>query len=230
MTTDFEKGIKSKERVKNNGEVFTPKRIVVDMCDLPKLKDETYKIESKILEPSCGTGNFLVELLDRKMQTVSSISETEADFKLNMVRALTTLYGVDIACDNIEESRQRMKDIVLDHYKAKFSKDISDKKLLSTIDFVLRTNIILGDTLAHKMHRDYAGGHYELEKDGENELVFTEYVFDGDMVTMNECPITDLSLVTTKYKPINYLDMQSRREEASTDGLLELNEDGTFDL
>lgn len=227
MSTDFEASIKSKSRVKNNGEVFTPKKTVIDMCNMDGIKECTYNIESTILEPSCGTGNFLVELIDRKMHTVDEVSTDKDTYVLNLVKSLTTLYGVDIAYDNILESRDRMKDIVLSHYKVKFNEDLTDEKVLNTIDFVLTTNIILGDMLKSIMLPGFSKKHgaYEL-KGNETPLVFTEFVFDGENVTMNECQATNIDTVSVSYKPIHFLDMQNRKQVIATGGVLEIDEDG----
>lgn len=97
--------IKSKERVSKHGEVFTPERLVKDMCDmLPP--DAWDNISKKFLEPSCGNGNFLVEILRRKLDICM---DTNDCFK-----ALESIYGVDLMPDNIQESKERMLEIFVD--------------------------------------------------------------------------------------------------------------------
>lgn len=66
----MEKQVKSKERVADRGEVFTAEREVKAMCDL--VKDETERIDSRFLEPACGDGNFLAEILRRKLEVVKN--------------------------------------------------------------------------------------------------------------------------------------------------------------
>lgn len=229
MATDFEASIKSKDRVKNNGEVFTPKKTVIEMCDMEKIKEETYRIESMILEPSCGTGNFLVELIDRKMKTVDSVSDDLDSYMLNTIKSLTTLYGVDIAYDNILESRDRMKEIVFKHYNDKFGEEPTDRKFINAIDFVLTTNIILGDMLKHIMKLRYTKKDKAYELTGnETPLVFTEFVFDGDKVTMNECQASDIDTVSLSYEPIHFLNMQKRKMVVADGGAFEVDENGEF--
>ena len=59
------KQIKSKQRVADHGEVFTDEKEVGAMCDL--VIEETQRIDSRFLEPACGDGNFLIEILKRKL-------------------------------------------------------------------------------------------------------------------------------------------------------------------
>ena len=101
------KSIKSRQRVSDFGEVFTSEREVKAMCDLAK--DETYRIDSKVLEPACGDGNFLAEILNRKLSTVESrYSKNKQDAEMYSVIAVTSLYGIDIQEDNAEECRERL--------------------------------------------------------------------------------------------------------------------------
>lgn len=99
--------IKSKERVAEHGEVFTNEREVKAMCDL--VKDETERIDSRVLEPACGDGNFLAEILNRKLGTVSKCySKSPNDWEKFSIVALSSLYGVDIMPDNAQECRDRL--------------------------------------------------------------------------------------------------------------------------
>lgn len=101
------KQIKSKERVAEHGEVFTNEREVKAMCDL--VKDETERIDSRVLEPACGDGNFLAEILNRKLDTVSKCySKSPDDWEKFSIVALSSLYGVDIMPDNAQECRDRL--------------------------------------------------------------------------------------------------------------------------
>ena len=98
--------IKSKKRVNDFGEVFTAEREVRAMCDL--VKQETERIESRFLEPACGNGNFLVEILRRKLNKCSN--EEEA------ITACSSIYGIDILEDNVKECRQRLQNLVFQYY------------------------------------------------------------------------------------------------------------------
>lgn len=114
--------VKSKQRVKDHGEVFTPEHIVKDMCDL--VKDDILDFKTNIFEPTCGNGNFLVEIFDRRMKQCYSLKDK--------IQATISVYGVDIQQDNVEESIMRCKDI------------IGEEPILL---YVLENNIILGNIL-----------------------------------------------------------------------------------
>ena len=102
--------VKSKKRVADHGEVFTNKREVNAMLDL--VKHETERIESRFLEPACGTGNFLVEILRRKLDVVDSrYSKSQIEWERYAVIAISSIYGVDILEDNLQECRNRLYDI-----------------------------------------------------------------------------------------------------------------------
>jgi len=96
------KQVKCKTRVADHGEVFTHEREVNAMLDLAK--QETERIESRFLEPACGSGNFLVEVLRRKLEVVKTrYKKNQLDYERNAVIAISSIYGVDLLEDNIEE-------------------------------------------------------------------------------------------------------------------------------
>jgi len=127
-----EKIIKSKKRVKDFAEVYTPSFIVKDMCDLIP-KEIWEDIESTFLEPACGNGNFIVEILVRKY----SRCKDEKDG----LKALASVVGVDIQQDNVEECRTRL----LRQYIEFFPKASEFAILMAS--GILQNNIICGDTL-----------------------------------------------------------------------------------
>ena len=90
--------IKNKERVQEFAEVYTPAWLVKDMCAL--VPDEMYDLTHTFLEPSCGSGNFLAHILERKLLCANNPKEA--------IQALSTLYGVDIQKDNVQECRDRL--------------------------------------------------------------------------------------------------------------------------
>ena len=134
------KQIKSKERVKEFAEVFTNDREIYAMLDL--VKDESYRIESKFLEPACGNGNFLVRILERKLETVKSISKNKEELLLNTLKSLSNIYAIDIQADNVEESKQRMRKIVDDFVGIQESLSFN-----VCVDYILKKNVIVGDFL-----------------------------------------------------------------------------------
>src|ERR1039457_3331921 len=96
----MESQVISKQRVSDHGEVLTGKREVVAMLDL--VKSETERIDSKFLEPACGTGNFLAEILERKLRVVQRrYRRSQFDYERYAVLALSSIYGIDILEDNV---------------------------------------------------------------------------------------------------------------------------------
>lgn len=157
--------IKSRERVKQFGEVYTPAWMVSDMCDMvPQLRldDTTYSLEDKlnftVLEPTCGNGNFLVELLRRKLHF--AFSADEDDLVINLFKAVSSLQGIDIQRDNVIETRERMHDIIVSIYEEHYNSPIP-AYLISALDKVLELDIIHGDTL-HYIKYDEQGSESEL--------------------------------------------------------------------
>ncbi len=124
--------VKSKSRVSKFGEVFTNPREVKAMCDLI-LKEIWQNIDSTFLEPACGTGNFLAEILERKLKLCQNVKDG--------LKALNSLYGVDIQQDNVEECRERLLGI----FKAHFP-EASDLALTVANKF-LNTHIVCDDML-----------------------------------------------------------------------------------
>lgn len=125
------KQIKSKKRVKDFAEVFTAEREVKAMCDL--IPESEWTIESKFLEPSCGNGNFLVEIYERKLK----FCKDEKDG----LKALANIVGIDILVDNVKESRKRLFDMFCEN----FSTANEFCKLMAKL--ILKNNIICGDSL-----------------------------------------------------------------------------------
>lgn len=130
-------GIKSRSRVRERGEVFTETREVKAMCDL--CEPDISQIDKKILEPGCGTGNFLVEILQRRLKKSGS-----DPYKI--IVALSNIYGVDIAPDNVVETRERLRQQVINH----LSTDILDNNFLHLLDAILKYNIVIGDLIRGK--------------------------------------------------------------------------------
>jgi type I restriction-modification system DNA methylase subunit len=101
------KQVKSKQRVADHGEVFTAEREVKAMCDL--VSDECQNIYSRFLEPACGDGNFLSEILSRKLAVVKKkYRRSPLDYEKNAILALSSVYGVDILLDNAIACRERL--------------------------------------------------------------------------------------------------------------------------
>ena len=160
--------VKSKERVAERGEVFTADREVKAMCDL--VKDECERIDSRFLEPACGDGNFLAEILTRKLTVVKKkYKSSNYEFELFSVVAVTSIYGIDIMMDNVEACRERMFRIWNKAYTAKCKSEASDE-VRSAVRHILSKNIVLGNALS-MMCVDENGN------DTDKPIIFPEWTF-----------------------------------------------------
>ncbi|MFN9688491.1 MAG: SAM-dependent DNA methyltransferase [Bacteroidota bacterium] len=139
------KQVKSKKRVADHGEVFTNEREVNAMLDL--VKHETERIDSRFLEPACGNGNFLAEVLRRKLKVVDQrYGNNQMDWERYAVIAISSIYGVDILEDNAKECRERLYTIFDDFYTALFM-DKCKEECRRSIRFLFDRNILWGDAL-----------------------------------------------------------------------------------
>ena len=140
--------IKSKQRVNDHGEVFTSEREVKAMLDL--VKQETERIESRFLEPACGTGNFLEEVLIRKLDIVQSrYKKSKLEFERYAVTAISSIYGVDILEDNVVHCRERLYEVFDECYTKLYKNDCS-QECRKSARFILSRNILWGDALTMK--------------------------------------------------------------------------------
>ncbi|HIK26398.1 MAG TPA: N-6 DNA methylase [Thermosynechococcus sp. M46_R2017_013] len=138
--------IKSKQRVADYGEVLTPPHIVTAMLDL--VKQETERIDSRFLEPACGTGNFLVEVLRRKLEVVKKrYAKSQLDYERYAVLSVSSLYGIDILADNAEECRRRLYETFDAAYTALFGEK-AKAACRQTVRYILKRNIVHGDALS----------------------------------------------------------------------------------
>lgn len=146
------KQIKSKERVVEHGEVFTGEREVNAMLDL--VKSETERLESRFLEPACGDGNFLAEILQRKLKVALKASKYKgklftADYEKKAILALCSIYGVELLQDNTDACIERLFTIWDKEYTKRMKSEANDTAR-NVAKFVLRKNILCGDTLTMK--------------------------------------------------------------------------------
>lgn len=133
--------VKSKQRVADHGEVFTPPWLVEAMLDL--VKGETERIDSRFLEPACGSGNFLVRILQRKLAAVElKFGKFDFEKRHYALLALMCTYGIELLADNIAECRANMLEIFADYLKIGESDDF-----YRAASYVLSQNIVHGDAL-----------------------------------------------------------------------------------
>lgn len=143
--TTKEQQVKSKKRVADHGEVFTNEREVNAMLDL--VKHETERIESTFLEPACGNGNFLAEVIRRKLAEVNrKYSKSQFEWERYAVIAISSVYGVDILEDNAAECRERLFKIFEEQYTSLY-KDKCKEECYRSIRFILHRNILWGNAL-----------------------------------------------------------------------------------
>jgi hypothetical protein len=131
--------VKSKQRVADHGEVFTPAWMVDAMLDL--VKDETERIDSRFLEPACGSGNFIVKILQRKLAAVElKYGKSPFERQHFSLYALMCIYGIELLMDNIEECRANALEILSDYL------NLSEKDDVFRAAFhVLTVNLVHGD-------------------------------------------------------------------------------------
>lgn len=200
-----QKQTKSKERVRAHGEVFTAEREVKAMCDL--VEDETERIDSRFLEPACGDGNFLAEILSRKLAVVKrKYGRSHLDYEKNAVLAASSIYGVDILLDNVIACRERMFAIWDKEYRAVCKKDCNDLTR-EAVKFIFSRNIVCGNALTLKCVDENA-------KDTDEPIVFSEWAF-----------ITNSQLQRSDY---TFAELLAQEETTQQQTIINEKSEGTF--
>lgn len=176
---------KSKKRVADHGEVFTNEREVNAMLDL--VQQETERIDSRFLEPACGTGNFLVEILKRKLKVVvDKYRKSQLEFERYSVIAISSIYGIDLLEDNAQECRERLLLIFKDTYVTLYKKRIKHE-CIGTIQYILKKNILVGNALTL------------LQNNGQ-PIIFSEWsLVNGSMIKRRDYTFDTL----LKNQPMN---------------------------
>lgn len=184
--------IVSKQRVTDHGEVFTNKREINAMLDL--VKQETERIDSRFLEPACGTGNFLVEILERKLVVVEKrYKKVQLEYERNAIIAMSSIYGIDILQDSLEECRERLFNIFNQHYERLFGLNCKEE-CRDSVRTILNLNIIHGNALTLQ------------KEDGSGPIVFAEWSpLNGKFLKRRDFTFQDL----LEYQAINELPLFS---------------------
>ncbi len=184
--------IKSKQRVAAHGEVFTAEREVKAMCDL--VADECNRIESRFLEPACGDGNFLAEVLSRKLVAAQNKYGTpllRPDYERASVTAVMSIYGVELLEDNAQVCRERLYKIWDDAYSKACANDATDA-CREAVKYILSRNILCGDALTMRQGK----GRKE-----DPPIIFTEWSFiDGVQVKRRDFRLDKLIEANEKQK------------------------------
>ena len=136
--------------MQQHGEVFTNEREVNAMLDL--VKHETERIDSRFLEPACGDGNFLAEILRRKLRVCRSFVEqgknTQLEYEKNVVLAVSSIYGIELLTDNATTCRERLFKIFHDEYRDLYGDNVK-QECMESIRYLLSKNIIIGNALTY---------------------------------------------------------------------------------
>ena len=195
--------IKSKKRVTDHGEVFTNEREVNAMLDL--VKNETERIDSRFLEPACGTGNFLIEVLRRKLEVVKArYRKSQAEYERYAVVAVSSCYGVDIQEDNAVECRERLLAYFEQEYR-KLYKENARQRVIDVVRFILSKNIVCGDALT-------------MKQDNGEPIVFAEWSAVGGKIKRRDFTLANLLETESYYaKQSEQQDFFSMLREQGTD-------------
>ena len=164
--------------------MFTSDREVNAMLDL--VKQETLRIDSRFLEPACGTGNFLANILQRKLTVVQKkYKRNQLDFEKNSIVAISSIYGIDILEDNVSECKLRLFDIFDDVYTTIYKKKTKDT-MRESVRYILDKNIINGDALS-------------LQTESGEPITFAEWsMVSGSMIKRKDYHFESLSKSETK--------------------------------
>ena len=181
--------VKSKKRVADHGEVFTNEREVNAMCDL--VIQETERIDSRFLEPACGDGNFLIDILKRKLNIVKKkYKKSIYDYERFSLLAISSLYGVELLEDNVVACRKRLYDYWQSEYKI-VSKKEYDEKVSDSAKYILEHNIVCGNALSLKCVDDKGN-------DIETPIIFSEWTFPFNDARMQRKDYTFDELLNKK--------------------------------
>ena len=204
--------MRSADRIRDLGEVFTPEAIVESMLGL--LQDVNYA--SKFLEPGCGNGNFLEKILISKLEILARLPEVKNSIKsgnldeleFKIISALSSVYGIDIDKLNIEEARERLSDILNSWYQ-KTTKKSPSETFMMNVNFVLDKNVILGDLVAEPENieifqfSELPAQRFKIRVFLFNELIFPEdEVFEDNDMLFGHVP-TQLR----DYPPLSYKEL-----------------------
>jgi hypothetical protein len=165
--------IVSRKRVADHGEVFTAEREVKAMCDL--VKNETENIYSRFLEPACGLGAFLIEILKRKLSIVKSqYRKAQNLWELHSIIAISSLYGIDILLDNVKLCQENLFDVFFSEYSSLYKKKVKED-VCNSARYLLSCNILWGNAL-----------NLQLPDGSERPIVFAEWSFSGNGVVKRQ--------------------------------------------
>ena len=164
--------VKSKQRVADHGEVFTPPWMVEAMLDL--VKGESERINARFLEPACGSGNFMVQILRRKLAAVE-LKYGKSDFERRhyALLGLMCIYGIELLADNIDECRANVLEVFANYLQLDETDD-----LYRAASYVLQQNLVHGDALTMRDHNGQAITFAEWGYLGKGKYQQRDFRFD----------------------------------------------------
>lgn len=164
--------IKSKDRVRHHGEVFTPRWMVQKMLAEPAVQEKLHDLHATFFEPSAGEGAFLKEILHQKLGYVDKISN-KTTWRINALWALMSIYGIELLEDNLIKAKRAMLDVFINHYQAFMQKKLSSNTdLYKSAKYIITVNIVQGNTLTFK--------------NSKGKLIeFREWIPSGNKVAQN---------------------------------------------
>lgn len=202
----MEDQIKSRERISDHGEVFTRDEEVVAMTDL--VKAQASDIQATFLEPTCGTGNFLTEILKRKLKTAYKISrKNDREYQKNILISISSIYGIEIQLDNVVECRIRLAEQIKKEYKRTMKKDL-DYDIIRSLVFILSRNIVHGNALNMKFENSDEPLKFTNWSILKDDFIMEEFIFE-DLFTADKHtgyfpkPISNMSCNYKKLGDIN---------------------------
>jgi len=164
--------VKSKQRVADHGEVFTPPWMVEAMLDL--VMDETERIDARFLEPACGSGNFIVQILRRKLVAVEfKYGKSDFERRHYALYGLMCIYGIELLADNIAECRANVLEVFAEYLQL-YERD----ELYRAATHVLRHNLVHGDALTMRDHNGQAITFAEWGYLGKGKYQRRDFRFD----------------------------------------------------
>lgn len=202
--------VKSKQRVADHGEVFTPAWMVEDMLDL--VKEESERIDSRVLEPACGSGNFLVPVLIRKLATVQARhGKSEFEKRHYALFAIMCIYGIELLADNAHECRNNL----LAAFN-RFLRVRDEDEWARAAQAVLAVNVVQGDALTMTVpggapitfpEWGYLGKGQFQRRDFRYDNLTQRASFEGTL--WEQLPEEDLFPPTKTYSPMTYREIAS---------------------
>ena len=181
--------IKSKKRVQQHGEVFTPAWMVEKMLSTPGIKEATEDIYATFLEPSAGDGNFLRAILVKKLQAVIEKYDPKY-WQVKSLIAVTSIYGIEYLADNLEMARVRMLEYYIEWYEENLGVHLSPKDdIYKSAKYIIHRNVVRGDTLK-KVHPETGEPivfiEWKQERKKSNKVIAVPFafmeLFDEEMV------------------------------------------------